>query len=108
MPPGLGSSDLGSQLALIRALLSSPNGGLGTGLIGAAGGGNPLADNAPRTKALGARRGARSPVKGSRASSKVKARPRPSSTVGPVKLVLILSRGIAPNRESTLTYGYSL
>ena len=80
MPPGLGSSDLGSQLALIRALLSSPNGGLGTGLIGAAGGGNPLADDAPRTKALGTKRGTRSPVKGSRASSKVKARPRPSPT----------------------------
>ncbi len=80
LPPGLGSQDLGSQLALIRALLSSPNGGLGAGLIGAAGGGNPLADNAPRTKALGGGRGTRSPVKGSRARTKVKARPRPSST----------------------------
>ena len=80
MPPGLGSQDLGSQLAMIRALLSSPNGALGTGLIGAAGGGNPLADNAPRTKALGARRGTRPPAKGSRARPKVKARPRPSSS----------------------------
>jgi hypothetical protein len=80
LPPGLGSQDLGSQLALIRALLSSPNGGLGAGLIGAAGGGNPLADNAPRTKALGGGRGTRSPVKGSRARTKVKARPRPSPT----------------------------
>ncbi len=81
IPPGMGSQDLGSQLALIRSLLSSPNGVLGTGLIGAVGGGNPLADNAPRTKGLGARRGTRSPVKGSRPSSKVKARPRYSSSV---------------------------
>ena len=29
LPPGLGSQDLGSQLAMIRALLSSPNGGAG-------------------------------------------------------------------------------
>ena len=38
------------------------------------------ADNAPRTKALGARRGARPPAKGSRASPKVKAPPRSSSS----------------------------
>ena len=106
LPPGLGSQDLGSQLAMIRTLLNSPNGALGTGLIGAAGGGNPLADNAPRTKPLGARQGARSRVKGSRARSKVKARPLSSSLGGPVRLVPIVSRGIAPNRESILTYGY--
>jgi hypothetical protein len=75
LPPGLGS-----QLAMIRALLNSSNGALGAGMIGAAGGGNPLADNAPRTNPLGARRGARSRVKGPRASSKVKARPRYSSS----------------------------
>jgi len=38
------------------------------------------ADNAPRTKALGGGRGTRSPVKGSRARTKAKARPRPSSS----------------------------
>ncbi len=38
------------------------------------------ADNAPRTKALGARRGVRPPAKGSRASPKVKAPPRSSSS----------------------------
>ncbi len=81
LPSGLGSQDLGSQLAMIRTLLNSPNGALGPGLIGAAGGGNPLADNAPRTKPLGAGRGARSRVKGSRARSKVKARPLSSSSV---------------------------
>ena len=80
LPPGLGSQDLGSQLALIRTLLNSSNGALGAGMIGAAGGGNPLADNAPRTNPLGARRGARSPVKGPRARPKVKARPRYSSS----------------------------
>jgi hypothetical protein len=74
-PPGLGSQDLGSQLALIRALLNSPNGVLGSGLIGATGGGNPLADNTPRSKALGRKRGARPPIKSSRTNSNAKARP---------------------------------
>ncbi len=75
-PPGKGPQDPGSQLALIRALLNSP-GGLGAGLTGMAGGGNLLADNAPRAKALGSRRGARPPGKGSRDRLKVKTRPRP-------------------------------
>lgn len=79
LPPGLGSQDLGSQLAMIRALLNSPNGSLGAGLLGTAVGGNPLADSTPRGKALGARRGARPPLKGSKAGPRAKARPSPSS-----------------------------
>jgi hypothetical protein len=78
LPPGSESQDLGSQLALIRALLNSPNGMLGSGLTGAMGSVNPLVDNASRIKAIGGKRGSRSPQKGSRASSKVKARPRSS------------------------------
>ncbi len=80
LPPGSGSGDLGSQLALIRNLLSSSNGGLGAGLFGAAGGGNPLADIAPRATAPTGGKGSRSPVKGSKTRTKVKPRPRPPAT----------------------------